>query len=185
MAFGPSRASFETRLRSIGCCQAECAPLCAALTRAPVAQLDRVPDYESGGRRFESFLARQERDWPRKGSVPFLVGQREGVNLRTRSEAERGNERSEVPNPSWRAKKGTGPARGRSLFWWVKGRRRTFGLEAKRRGATARLQRLVWNAVLQRVHLIVAKAEMVAGLVYHHMADQRFPADAGLAPFAQ
>ena len=26
---------------------------------APVAQLDRVPDYESGGRRFESFRARQ------------------------------------------------------------------------------------------------------------------------------
>ena len=27
-------------------------------TRAPVAQLDRAPDYESGGRRFESFRAR-------------------------------------------------------------------------------------------------------------------------------
>ncbi len=27
--------------------------------RAPVAQLDRVHDYESCGRRFESFLARQ------------------------------------------------------------------------------------------------------------------------------
>src|SRR5215470_13875235 len=27
--------------------------------RAPVAQLDRAPDYESGGRRFESFRARQ------------------------------------------------------------------------------------------------------------------------------
>ncbi len=25
---------------------------------APVAQLDRAPDYESGGRRFESFRAR-------------------------------------------------------------------------------------------------------------------------------
>ena len=26
---------------------------------APVAQLDRAPDYESGGQRFESFRARQ------------------------------------------------------------------------------------------------------------------------------
>src|SRR5262245_50608458 len=29
-----------------------------ALQLAPVAQLDRAPDYESGGRRFESFRAR-------------------------------------------------------------------------------------------------------------------------------
>ena len=29
--------------------------------RAPVAQLDRVPDYESGGRRFESSRARHFR----------------------------------------------------------------------------------------------------------------------------
>ena len=28
---------------------------------APVAQLDRVPDYESGGRTFESYRARQIR----------------------------------------------------------------------------------------------------------------------------
>ena len=37
-------------------------PLCRAPadpgTRAPVAQLDRAPDYESGGQRFESFRAR-------------------------------------------------------------------------------------------------------------------------------
>ena len=31
---------------------------------APVAQLDRVPDYESGGRRFESFLARHIKKAP-------------------------------------------------------------------------------------------------------------------------
>ena len=43
------------------------------LHRAPVAQLDRVPDYESGGRRFESFLARQKRDCLQIGAVPFLV----------------------------------------------------------------------------------------------------------------
>jgi hypothetical protein len=40
-------------------------PLCRAPavfgTRAPVAQLDRAPDYESGGRRFESFRARHFR----------------------------------------------------------------------------------------------------------------------------
>jgi hypothetical protein len=29
------------------------------IANAPVAQLDRAPDYESGGRRFESFRARQ------------------------------------------------------------------------------------------------------------------------------
>jgi hypothetical protein len=29
------------------------------VAKAPVAQLDRAPDYESGGRRFESFRARQ------------------------------------------------------------------------------------------------------------------------------
>lgn len=31
----------------------------STLEDAPVAQLDRVPDYESGGRRFESSRARQ------------------------------------------------------------------------------------------------------------------------------
>ncbi len=36
---------------------------------APVAQLDRVPDYESGGRRFESFRARQ---FPQFTSCPVL-----------------------------------------------------------------------------------------------------------------
>src|SRR5512141_2258091 len=39
-------------------CQLPDAPLCRAL-QAPVAQRDRAPDYESGGRRFESFRARQ------------------------------------------------------------------------------------------------------------------------------
>src|SRR5690242_1835367 len=34
------------------------APLPFPGTRAPVAQLDRAPDYESGGQRFESFRAR-------------------------------------------------------------------------------------------------------------------------------
>ena len=29
---------------------------------APVAQLDRVPDYESGGRTFESYRARHTRE---------------------------------------------------------------------------------------------------------------------------
>src|SRR5690348_6974350 len=43
-------------------CAALRRPLCRAPavsgTRAPVAQLDRAPDYESGGQRFESFRAR-------------------------------------------------------------------------------------------------------------------------------
>ena len=30
------------------------------LARAPVAQLDRAPDYESGGQEFESLRARQQ-----------------------------------------------------------------------------------------------------------------------------
>src|SRR4051812_24504134 len=34
------------------------APLPFSGTRAPVAQLDRAPDYESGGREFESLRAR-------------------------------------------------------------------------------------------------------------------------------
>ena len=33
-------------------------PACRFPARAPVAQLDRAPDYESGGQRFESFRAR-------------------------------------------------------------------------------------------------------------------------------
>jgi hypothetical protein len=39
-------------------CQASGASLLGALQCAPVAQLDRAPDYESGGRTFESFRAR-------------------------------------------------------------------------------------------------------------------------------
>src|SRR5215471_15629471 len=34
-------------------------PIGSRLQNAPVAQLDRAPDYESGGQRFESFRARQ------------------------------------------------------------------------------------------------------------------------------
>src|SRR5690606_8650154 len=34
-------------------------PAYVTASRAPVAQLDRAPDYESGGRTFESFRARQ------------------------------------------------------------------------------------------------------------------------------
>ncbi|VVT17454.1 hypothetical protein ERY430_80032 [Erythrobacter sp. EC-HK427] len=46
--------------------------LCAASSSAPVAQLDRVPDYESGGRRFESFRVRHKKGLPAK-AVPFLL----------------------------------------------------------------------------------------------------------------
>lgn len=41
-------------------CQGVNPAVLGALQSAPVAQLDRVPDYESGGRRFESFRARQQ-----------------------------------------------------------------------------------------------------------------------------
>ena len=34
------------------------------MTRAPVAQLDRAPDFESGGRGFEPLRARHPRDIP-------------------------------------------------------------------------------------------------------------------------
>src|SRR5262249_6069988 len=48
------------------------------IAQAPVAQLDRAPDYESGGRRFESFRARQiTSDGPRN-RLRFRVGSREG-----------------------------------------------------------------------------------------------------------
>ena len=48
---------------------------------APVAQLDRVPGYEPGGRRFESFRARQiER--PRLARGFFIWRARKGSNLR-------------------------------------------------------------------------------------------------------
>lgn len=40
--------------------------------QAPVAQLDRVPGYEPGGRRFESFRARQLKGDPLWS--PFLCG---------------------------------------------------------------------------------------------------------------
>ena len=35
--------------------------MCYIQVVAPVAQLDRAPDYESGGREFESLPARQEK----------------------------------------------------------------------------------------------------------------------------
>lgn len=37
-------------------------PVASSFSRAPVAQLDRVLDYESSGRRFDSFPARQFKD---------------------------------------------------------------------------------------------------------------------------
>ena len=43
---------------------------------APVAQLDRVPDYESGGRTFESYRARhiQKEPHPMDGAFLYPVG---------------------------------------------------------------------------------------------------------------
>ena len=48
-----------------------CAPRVSSRPHAPVAQLDRVPDYESGGRTFESCQARHTNKGPR-GSGAFL-----------------------------------------------------------------------------------------------------------------
>src|SRR5690554_619285 len=45
----------------------------AALCNAPVAQLDRVPGYEPGGRRFESFRARQTEKRPRFRTGLFRI----------------------------------------------------------------------------------------------------------------
>ena len=39
---------------------------------APVAQLDRVPDYESGGRTFESYRARHTQKGPHPVDGAFL-----------------------------------------------------------------------------------------------------------------
>ncbi len=46
-----------------GACRAACRGLHRALPAAPVAQLDRAPDYESGGWRFESFRVRHYFQW--------------------------------------------------------------------------------------------------------------------------
>ena len=42
-------------------------------SRAPVAQLDRVPDYESGGRTFESCQARHTNKGPRNSGAFLFV----------------------------------------------------------------------------------------------------------------
>src|SRR5947208_2895794 len=44
-------------------------PKCTS-ENAPVAQLDRAPDYESGGQEFESLRARQIHDIPRHRTMP-------------------------------------------------------------------------------------------------------------------
>ena len=63
----PASAGAGRGLRALRPC-----PYVAA-SRAPVAQLDRAPDYESGGRRFESFRARHfptSHDSMRRGFAP-------------------------------------------------------------------------------------------------------------------
>ena len=47
---------------------------------APVAQLDRVPDYESGGRTFESYRARHTREpHPLGGAFLYPLSSAEGT----------------------------------------------------------------------------------------------------------
>ena len=54
---GPQRPMAAERARRGRPWRRQSKPRCQR--QAPVAQLDRAPDYESGGRRFESFRARQ------------------------------------------------------------------------------------------------------------------------------
>ena len=57
-AAGACAAAVAARGESGACVPARLCIVSAALRQAPVAQLDRAPDYESGGQRFESFRAR-------------------------------------------------------------------------------------------------------------------------------
>ncbi len=73
----PASAGAGTGLRRCGRgLRASALPPMSHASRAPVAQLDRAPDYESGGRRFESFRARQgflrfrQRRCPEKKGAP-------------------------------------------------------------------------------------------------------------------
>src|SRR5690606_10289590 len=72
------------------------------LRNAPVAQLDRAPGYELGGRRFESFRARQN-NRPLAGFfVPGGLPARRG--RRAFAPARSGASRAAVAHPSGRAK---------------------------------------------------------------------------------
>ena len=55
---------------------------------APVAQLDRVPDYESGGRTFESYRARQIQKSLIHRMGLFLSGELSRGDVRVRLAAE-------------------------------------------------------------------------------------------------
>ena len=73
---GPSdrKPAHQRAEMTLGACQTGMSFLFAALSSAPVAQLDRASDYESEGRTFESFRARQ-------GFPPFLAFAGNGVFL--------------------------------------------------------------------------------------------------------
>ena len=80
-----ARAAPATPARATGCTarglrRRRPCPYVAA-SRAPVAQLDRAPDYESGGRRFESFRARHFPD-PRRTSGSSRRAQLDRSGLR-------------------------------------------------------------------------------------------------------
>src|SRR5579885_2189023 len=81
------------------------------LTRAPVAQLDRVPGYELGGRRFESFRARHTLDRSGIGIVnadPLVFADRvQPSNVRP------GNARPRRALGRRRPRAGAGPAAAR------------------------------------------------------------------------
>ena len=93
---------------------------------AHVAQLDRVPGYEPGGRRFESFHARHkiEKAQLRLGLFCCTKGQRDS-NLRHQNPFDKRRRRAERPqadNPSMRAISNKGSAVSAGPFCRLVGR---------------------------------------------------------------
>ena len=59
MAGAPRPCPCQGGLEPIAKARAKCRYIARPTRKAPVAQLDRAPDYESGGQEFESLRARQ------------------------------------------------------------------------------------------------------------------------------
>jgi hypothetical protein len=102
-------------------------PLRPCETHAPVAQLDRVPGYEPGGRRFESFRARQTQKPSLRGLLCLLGSESRrtspgstrppGAGGNARSAARRARPRDGPSNPSGRAKHKGPPCEGFCVCW--------------------------------------------------------------------
>ncbi len=90
---------------------------------APVAQLDRVPDYESGGRTFESYRARQiSREYMKASSNGwgfFVSGGFSRGRVLVRLAAKQLTPRCTAPSPEGKNARGNGVFRyrtGRAKF---------------------------------------------------------------------